>query len=348
MINLKERILKSFSNGPKVKVIALLAVVSIISITSVTIAVARKTLTINIDGKEQTLVTYKGTVKDVLDEQGIDIQEKDSIEPALNEKVVDNNTITLKKAVPVKIVYGDLEIKVDTAEQTVKDVLQSESDLLKDNGIDFCEGLDEVFPELSTEVKDDLTIQVVNVERHEVKEVETIAYETIVEKDSELMTGDKKVKTKGSNGQKEVTYEVVYKDGVETDRKITSTKTILEPKTEVILKGTGSMLTASRGDTSGKKTISCKSTAYSGHSATASGRAPCRDKNGISTIAVDPTVIPLGTKVYVEGYGYAVAADTGGAIKGNKIDVYFNSKSECTSWGRKQVQVKIIAYPGEW
>ncbi|MFC5604487.1 3D domain-containing protein [Sporosarcina koreensis] len=59
-------------------------------------------------------------------------------------------------------------------------------------------------------------------------------------------------------------------------------------------------------------------------------------------IAVDPSIIPLGTKVYVEGYGYAIAGDTGSAIKGNKIDVFFPSKSEAYKWGRKQVKIKIF------
>ncbi|HEX5564590.1 MAG TPA: 3D domain-containing protein [Sporosarcina sp.] len=59
-------------------------------------------------------------------------------------------------------------------------------------------------------------------------------------------------------------------------------------------------------------------------------------------IAVDPSIIPLGTKVYVEGYGYAIAGDTGGAIKGNKIDVFFPTKSEAYKWGRKQVKIKIL------
>lgn len=62
----------------------------------------------------------------------------------------------------------------------------------------------------------------------------------------------------------------------------------------------------------------------------------------VKVIAVDPKVIPLGTKVYVEGYGYAVAGDTGSAIKGNKIDVFFSSKSEAYKWGRKSVKVKIL------
>lgn len=347
MSNLK-KLLKKFSNGSKAKVITSLAVITALSVTSVTIAFMRKTLTININGKEQTLVTYRGTVKDVLNEQGIVVEEKDSIEPALNEKIKKNDTITLKKAVPVTIICKDSEVQINTSKETIKDMLESESDFLADNGIEFSEGLDEISPNIDSKIQEDSTIQIVNVEKKEVKELETISYETVVEKDSKLMNGNEEVKTEGSNGQKEVTYEVVYKDGVETARKAKSTKTISEPKNEVIVKGTGTILTASRGKGSGKKTISCSATAYSGHSSTSSGRMPTRDINGLSTIAVDPTVIPIGSKVYVDGYGYAVAADTGGAIKGNKIDVYFDSEGECSSWGRKQVQVVIVAYPGEW
>lgn len=59
-------------------------------------------------------------------------------------------------------------------------------------------------------------------------------------------------------------------------------------------------------------------------------------------ISVDPKVIPLGTKVYVEGYGYAVAADKGSAVKGNKIDVFFSSKQKALQWGVKKVKIKIV------
>jgi 3D (Asp-Asp-Asp) domain-containing protein len=60
-------------------------------------------------------------------------------------------------------------------------------------------------------------------------------------------------------------------------------------------------------------------------------------------VAVDPKVIPLGTNLYIEGYGYAVAADTGGAIKGNKIDLCFEeSNSELRKFGRKNVTVYIL------
>jgi 3D (Asp-Asp-Asp) domain-containing protein len=67
-----------------------------------------------------------------------------------------------------------------------------------------------------------------------------------------------------------------------------------------------------------------------------------RSNPQLKVIAVDPRVIPLGSKVYVEGYGNAVAADTGGAIKGNKIDIFIPSKSKAISWGRREVKVHIL------
>lgn len=105
---------------------------------------------------------------------------------------------------------------------------------------------------------------------------------------------------------------------------------------------------SSNSNTSGKKTFTMEATAYSGHNTTAMGPRPVREPNGISTVAVDSSVIPLGSKVYVEGYGVAIASDTGGAIKGNKIDLFMNSESECLQFGRRPVTVTILAYPGEW
>lgn len=104
----------------------------------------------------------------------------------------------------------------------------------------------------------------------------------------------------------------------------------------------------SNSNTSSKKTLTMEATAYSGHTITAMGPKPVRDPNGISTVAVDSSVIPLGSKVYVEGYGVAIASDTGGAIVGNKIDLFMNSEAECLQFGRRPVTVKILAYPGEW
>jgi len=88
----------------------------------------------------------------------------------------------------------------------------------------------------------------------------------------------------------------------------------------------------------------CSTTAYTSgtQSKTASGRIVERNPNGISTVSVDPNVIPLGTYLYIEGYGYAIAADTGSAINGNELDLYFNSSSECYNWGSKTVKAIVL------
>jgi 3D (Asp-Asp-Asp) domain-containing protein len=70
---------------------------------------------------------------------------------------------------------------------------------------------------------------------------------------------------------------------------------------------------------------------------TASGTWPA-----VGTAAVDPEVIPLGTRLWIEGYGEAVAEDTGGLVKGNIIDLYFPTEDQCWQWGRRQVEVRIL------
>ena len=109
--------------------------------------------------------------------------------------------------------------------------------------------------------------------------------------------------------------------------------------------------TSTPGESSGStalSTLTMQSTAYTGGTLTATGSKPVYNPGGISTIAVDPNVIPLGSKVYVSGYGTAIAADTGGAINGNIIDLYFNSEADCIAWGRRNVTVEILALPGQW
>lgn len=65
-------------------------------------------------------------------------------------------------------------------------------------------------------------------------------------------------------------------------------------------------------------------------------------RKGGKIIAVDPRVIPLGSKVYVEGYGTAIAGDTGGAIKGNRIDILVPSEQEAVNWGRRTVKITVL------
>jgi len=95
------------------------------------------------------------------------------------------------------------------------------------------------------------------------------------------------------------------------------------------------------------QTFIMASTAYSSDPADAlgGGTVTATGQNLLTNpmaVAVDPNVIPLGTRLYVEGYGEAIASDTGGAIKGNIVDVHFSTYEQCIQWGRRQVKVTIL------
>lgn len=328
----KEYMKNNFSNGPKAKILMGVAVFAII--LSVTFINMRKTVTMEIDGKEETFVTYKGTVKDVLDTNGVEVNPKDKVQPALNSKVSEGDTISIKRAVSVELTVGDKQVKIDTAEDTIEEMLEVEEEL-KNQGIEFNEGLDEITPALNTKITSNLKINLVKVEVKKELAKEAIDFDVVVETDANLDSGLEEVRQDGASGEKEVTYEIVYKNGEEFSRAVKSSKVVAEPVNKVVAQGTRKTFASRDGQLLNyKSVIYCESTAYSGGGVTATGTVPVRDPNGISTIAVDPRVIPLGSLVYVEGYGRAVAADTGGAIKGNIIDVYVNSEAEAyNNWG---------------
>lgn len=94
------------------------------------------------------------------------------------------------------------------------------------------------------------------------------------------------------------------------------------------------------------RVMTVESSAYTANCAGCSGVTSqginLKENPDAKVISVDPSVIPLGSKVYVEGYGTAIAGDTGGAIKGKKIDVFFPEREQALQWGRKNVTVKVI------
>ena len=94
------------------------------------------------------------------------------------------------------------------------------------------------------------------------------------------------------------------------------------------------------------KEITVSATAYTadcqGCSGTTATGVDLKANPDAKVIAVDPSVIPLGSKVYVEGYGYATAADTGSAIKGNRVDIFVPNEQDAVNWGVKNVKVKIL------
>lgn len=107
--------------------------------------------------------------------------------------------------------------------------------------------------------------------------------------------------------------------------------------------------TPSRGAFSRRRTLTMEATAYDPSPRTIGPGATGRTKNGMiarfGVVAVDPKVIPLGTLLFVEGYGFAIAADIGGGIRGKEIDLCFNERSTALAFGRRMVRVHVFGRP---
>ncbi|MGG1617526.1 3D domain-containing protein [Paenibacillus sp. NRS-1782] len=114
---------------------------------------------------------------------------------------------------------------------------------------------------------------------------------------------------------------------------------VLSPREEQVIT---TMTVTATGYTAGYESTGKRPT-HPGYGITYSGVKVRRDKNTLSTIAADPKTFPLGSILYIPGYGYGIVADTGSAIKGNKIDLYFKTTRQVYSeWGKKEVDVQII------
>lgn len=335
----KDYLTEKIPTSPKAKVVACL-VVSVGLI--VTISSMKKTVTVSIDGKDNEIVTYKGTVKGALQDSKIILDSKDKVTPELNSKITKNDKITIVRAKNIVALVDSKKLNIKTAEDNVKDMLKAEGIKLDDE--------DRIVPSVNSKITDGLHVEVTRVQTKLLNEKQEIAFDTVVNQDENLDNSVTKLIQEGEPGQKEATYKVVYENGQEKEKKLVGEKVLKEPKNKVLVKGTISTLVLSRGGDMlrYKKQMSMVATAYAGDKTTATGAAPRRLSNGMSTIAVDPSVIPLGTKVYVQGYGYAIAHDTGGLIKNSKIDLFMNSESDAKTWGIRPVNVYVIAYPGEY
>jgi len=180
-----------------------------------------------------------------------------------------------------------------------------------------------------------------------VEKRETIPFSTQRKDSSELRAGTSKTVRVGVEGVKLVQYKVVMQNGVETNKEVVSSKVLKQPQTEVVAVGRKTQKFASRGGYfSGKKVISMVATGYSPspreNGGSTSGRTALGLKIGHGVVAVDPKYIPLGTRLFIEGYGNAVAADTGGSIKGNRIDLGHDTYRAAQAVGRRTVKVHIL------
>ncbi|NTV90960.1 MAG: DUF348 domain-containing protein [Clostridiales bacterium] len=311
-----------------------------------------KDVTINDNGRYIEVKTMVGTVDEVLEQNGVTITSDDYTSMALDEKLQTdaNNLIDIKRAVPVKIIADGCETTLMTYEDTVGEALEKSP--VKPSGLDRLENV-------STEDKitKDMTIKITRVQEQYVTETESIPYETVKQENERLNSGTERTVRQGVEGQLEKQYQVVTQDGREVVKKMVKETLLSSPVSAIVEIGTVLNHKTSRGDVLRyKEVLSMRATAYTasykdtgknpGDPGFGITRTGIKTKRGV--IAVDPRVIPLGTRVYVEvagstpDYGYAVAADTGGAIKGNLIDLYYDTQSFVDSWGCKKVKVYIL------
>lgn len=213
--------------------------------------------------------------------------------------------------------------------------------LLKQENISLGD-LDRCSVPLSTPIKNGMQVGVTRIRKQLTVEKHPLAFGTRQRYSSELTAGKKNILTPGKNGERVVTYRDIFKDGQRTERLQLSEK-ITPARTQVEMVGVRGMTLASRGYFTGKRMVEMVATGYGPGengpwgSHTASGLRP-----GRGVVAVDPRFIPLGTRLYVEGYGYCVAGDTGGAIRGNRIDLGMDSYHEAQAVGRRRVRVLIL------
>lgn len=300
-----------------------------------------KQVTLNIDGEQEKIWTTESTVEELLSKQRIIVDEYSEIKPALTEKIKDNMNIIVKNALEISLVVGGEEEKVMTTSKTVAELLEEQEIELNK--------LDRVEPSESEQLTNETVVNVIRVEKKTDVVEEEIDYKTTTKKDNSLEKGKEKVIQEGEKGKLKKEFEVTLENGKEVKRTLQKEEKIKDSKDRIVAVGTKQVVknvSRSKPAPSGGKTIFMKSTAYtadcSGCSGVTATGINLKKNPNTKVIAVDPNVIPLGTKVHVDGYGYAIAGDTGGAIRGNKIDVFFSSQSKAYAWGSKTVKVKIL------
>jgi uncharacterized protein YabE (DUF348 family) len=315
-------------------------------------AYLEKDIIIHDSGKVIACKTMKNTVKETLDQNGITVNTCDYINTALDTSLqrMKTNEIYIKRAVPVYITADGIRTKVMTYRDTVQEMLKDSP--VKPEGLDKLVGA-----ALKDNVSSDMSLRIIRVNENVVSEKEVIPFAVQKRANSRLDSGTEKVVEAGQEGIREKQYKVVTEDGNEVSRLLMAESVLRDPINMILEFGTVLNYKTSRGDTVRyKKVMDMRATAYTA-SFEDTGKRP-GDKNfGITAtgirakkgvIAVDPRVIPLHTRVYVEiagstpDYGYAVAEDVGGAIKGNKIDLYYDSLDYVRKFGVKRVKVYIL------
>ncbi|MFD1362595.1 ubiquitin-like domain-containing protein [Lentibacillus salinarum] len=314
-------------------------------------------LTVVIDDEKEDYYTTADTISEFLEKAGISVGKHDDTSHDGQADVSDGMTYTLDKAFKVTINDGGEKNDVWTTGGTV-------GELLEDNEISLDDDADKLEPAKDKKVKEDRPVTITRVDKETDKVEETIDFEVEERKDDSLEKGKEKVISEGQKGIVVKTYEITTENGEEVDRELTDETTKQESENRIVALGTKekepeknltTLSADSNSDDDDNKdsnndgdgnvmhmnasayTVDCLGCNGSGHTATGINL-----KENPNVVSVDPNVIPLGSRIWVEGYGNAIAGDTGGHIKGNRIDLHFESKSKANSFGRKTVKVKVL------
>jgi len=232
-----------------------------------------------------------------------------------------------------------IKIVVDGTSVISRTTLPRLEDILQDAGVELGPK-DRVEARFDTSSDKIPELVVVRVNTRIVTEEKRIPFPVKSVQDDSLAPGSTRIKQAGQDGVLLKKYEVTTENGKVVKKRELGSEVIKEPVTQITAVGVRSKAKPASRSVSlqNRRVLKMIATAYT-HTGnpTATGVMPY-----VGGVAVDPKVIPLGTNLYVEGYGYAKAVDTGGLIKGNRIDVFLETAKECYQWGRREVKVYIL------
>lgn len=299
-----------------------------------------KDVVININGEVKEVFTYANDVETLLNQEKIELKDDEEVYPSLSEEINEGMEINIRKIKTYKIKINNRTIVVKAKGASVQEVLNNLG--IKVNKLDI------VKPSLDTAtdtIEDEFQITIYRVKEEVTKNQTEIDFQIISKENKDLEQGEKNIITPGQKGLQEDTIKSLYINDNLRSQELVSRKVIKEPVTQVEEIGVKNTVSKSPTGDNVIAVYTMKATAYdpSAGSRTASGT-----RARVGAVAVDPSVIALGSKLYIEStdswpsYGYAVAEDTGGAIKGNRIDLFFNSNATANKFGRRTVKVYVL------
>ncbi len=316
------------------------ALVIVASITG--FAWAQKGVTVVVDGDSRYVRTGADTVGALLEQAEIPVGPADVVTPSPATPVTDGMTVVVRHAIPVTVTIAGEEISLEVIGSTVADALVAA-------GLDPGRGIT-VTPPLDAPLYPGMVIETTDVLVRAAEERFEIPYDVVTENDPTLPQGTRSIKRHGEAGSGVRVYRVLVSGGEESARTLVEERVVAEPVSEVVLVGTkrasGQVPARARAAAAEPpaqgRTLTVTATGYSSADPGVGSRTATGARATYGVIAVDPSVIPLGTRVYIPGYGNAVAADTGGAISGAKIDLCFDTRAEALAWGRRTVTITIL------